>query len=140
MLCDHCDTENDASASFCKMCGTSLQKRLAVSFPDAISLAFNNYVNFKGRATRAEFWWFCLFTTLLSLVTQVIDTFSSIGILNLISSLIVLIPSLSVGVRRLHDINKSGWWLLLWFAIIIGWIVLLIWHVRPSDKETNQYG
>jgi len=139
MFCSQCGSENDNSARFCKECG-SLQKRLAVSFPEAISLAFNNYVNFKGRATRAEFWWFFLFTTLLSLVTQIIDIFSSIGILNLISSLIVLIPSLSVGVRRLHDINKSGWWLLLWFAIIIGWIVLLIWHVRPSDKETNQYG
>lgn len=146
MFCHQCGSENDDSVRFCEECGSSQVGRTVsqsggmVSFTEAISLAFNNYLNFNGRATRAEFWWFFLFTTLLSLVTQAIDTFSSIGILNLISSLIVLIPSLSVGVRRLHDINKSGWWLLLWFAIIIGWIVLLIWQVRPSDKGTNQYG
>jgi len=139
MFCSQCGVDNNDSASFCKTCGRSLASR-RISFSDAISLAFTNYVNFSGRATRAEFWWFFLFTTLLSLVTQVIDTVSSIGILNLISSLVVFVPSLSVGVRRLHDINKSGWWLLLWFAIIIGWIVLLIWHVRPSDKGANQYG
>ncbi|MFL2756651.1 MAG: DUF805 domain-containing protein [Dehalococcoidia bacterium] len=139
MFCSQCGVDNNDSASFCKTCGISLASH-RISFSDAISLAFKNYVNFSGRATRAEFWWFFLFTTLLSLVTQVIDTVSSIGILNLISSLVVFVPSLSVGVRRLHDINKSGWWLLLWFAIIIGWIVLLIWHVRPSDKGVNQYG
>ena len=146
VFCHQCGNDNDDSASFCKKCGApqsqsgASQNGQQISFQKAISLAFNNYANFKGRATRAEFWWFFLFTTALSFVTQFIDTFSSIGILNLISSLIVLLPSVSVGVRRLHDIDKSGWWMLLWFAIIIGWIVLVVWHVRPSDKRTNQYG
>ena len=111
----------------------------AVSFSDAISLAFKNYVNFKGRSTRAEYWWFFLFTFTLSIVTQIIDSFSSLGVTNSISSLIVLLPSLAVGVRRLHDIGKSGWWLLLWFAVIVGWVILLVWSVRKSDGP-NKYG
>ena len=68
-----------------------------------------------------------------------IDSFSSLGVTNFISSLIVLLPSLAVGVRRLHDIGKSGWWLLLWFAVIVGWVILLVWSVRKSDGP-NKYG
>ena len=84
-------------------------------------------------------WWFFLFTFTLSIVTQIIDSFSSLGVTNFISSLIVLLPSLAVGVRRLHDIGKSGWWLLLWFAVIVGWVILLVWSVRKSDGP-NKYG
>ena len=69
MFCSQCGVDNNDSASFCKTCGVSLASH-RISFSDAISLAFKNYVNFSGRATRAEFWWFFLFTTLLSLVTR----------------------------------------------------------------------
>ena len=139
MFCAQCGVENDVLGSFCKTCGVALEMSKAVSFSDAISLAFKNYVNFKGRSTRAEYWWFFLFTFTLSIVTQIIDSFSSLGVTNFISSLIVLLPSLAVGVRRLHDIGKSGWWLLLWFAVIVGWVILLVWSVRKSDGP-NKYG
>ena len=139
MFCAQCGVENDVLGSFCKTCGVALEMSKAVSFSDAISLAFKNYVNFKGRSTRAEYWWFFLFTFTLSIVTQIIDSFSSLGVTNSISSLIVLLPSLAVGVRRLHDIGKSGWWLLLWFAVIVGWVILLVWSVRKSDGP-NKYG
>ncbi|MBI15085.1 MAG: DUF805 domain-containing protein [Chloroflexi bacterium] len=139
MFCAKCGVENDVLGSFCKTCGATLETSKAVSFSDAISLAFKNYLNFKGRSTRAEYWWFFLFTFTLSIVTQIIDSFSSLGVTNFISSLIVLLPSLAVGVRRLHDIGKSGWWLLLWFAVIVGWVILLVWSVRKSDGP-NKYG
>ena len=139
MFCAQCGVENDVLGSFCKTCGVALEISKAVSFSDAISLAFKNYVNFHGRSTRAEYWWFFLFTFTLSIVTQIIDSFSSLGVTNFISSLIVLLPSLAVGVRRLHDIVKSGWWLLLWFAVIVGWVILLVWSVRKSDGP-NKYG
>tara|TARA_B100000401_G_C52569134_1_gene607068 strand:+ start:77 stop:496 length:420 start_codon:yes stop_codon:yes gene_type:complete len=139
MFCAQCGVENDVLGSFCKTCGVALEISKAVSFSDAISLAFKNYVNFHGRSTRAEYWWFFLFTFTLSIVTQIIDSFSSLGVTNFISSLIVLLPSLAVGVRRLHDIGKSGWWLLLWFAVIVGWVILLVWSVRKSDGP-NKYG
>ena len=139
MFCAQCGVENDVLGSFCKTCGVALEISKAVSFSDAISLAFKNYVNFHGRSTRAEYWWFFLFTFTLSIVTQIIDSFSSLGVTNFISSLIVLLPSLAVGVRRLHDIGKSGWWLLLWFAVIVGWVILLVRSVRKSDGP-NKYG
>ncbi|MBA12972.1 MAG: DUF805 domain-containing protein [SAR202 cluster bacterium] len=139
MFCAQCGVENDVLGSFCKTCGVALEISKAVSFSDAISLAFKNYVNFHGRSTRAEYWWFFLFTFTLSIVTQIIDSFSSLGVTNFISSLIVLLPSLAVGVRRLHDIGKSGWWLLLWFAVIVGWVILLVWSARKSDGP-NKYG
>lgn len=139
MFCAQCGVENDVLGSFCKTCGVALEISKAVSFSDAISLAFKNYVNFHGRSTRAEYWWFFLFTFTLSIVTQIIDSFSSLGVTNFISSLIVLLPSLAVGVRRLHDIGKSGWWLLLWFAVIVGWVILFVWSFRKSDGP-NKYG
>ncbi len=139
MFCAQCGDKNDVLGSFCKTCGVALEISKAVSFSDAISLAFKNYVNFHGRSTRAEYWWIFLFTFTLSIVTQIIDLFSSLGVTNFISSLLVLLPSLAVGVRRLHDIGKSGWWLLLWFAVIVGWVILLVWSVRKSDGP-NKYG
>ena len=115
-----------------------------MSFGEAIQSCFNNYANFNGRASRSEHNYWILFAFFISIVTTILDiTFFGlieISPINTLASLILWLPGLAVAIRRLHDINKSGWWLLLWFAIIIGWIVLLIWHVRPSDKGVNQYG
>jgi len=139
MFCSQCGVDNNDSASFCKTCGVSLASH-RISFSDAISLAFKNYVNFKGRSTRAEYWWFFLFTFTLSAITEAIDVFSSLGIMSTIFSLIVFMPSLTVGVRRLHDINKSGWWILMWFVPIVGWGLLIFWYTRRSDEKINMYG
>ena len=139
MFCSQCGAENDDSIKFCKSCGVSVTSS-RVSFTDAISLAFTNYVNFKGRSTRAEYWWFVLFTSILSVITEAIDSISSLGVTNLILSLVVFMPSLTVGVRRLHDINKSGWWTLMWLIPIVGWIIMIVWYTRRSDEGINRYG
>jgi len=115
-----------------------------VSFPDAIRLGFQNYFDFRSRSTRAEYWWWVLFVILTQQALNVVNI--RIGIL---FGLAVLIPGLSLGIRRLHDINKSGWWLLMWFGIflirfgiflIAPVIVLIVWHTKPSDEGTNKYG
>ena len=115
-----------------------------VSFPDAIRLGFQNYFDFRSRSTRAEYWWWVLFVILTQQALNVVNI--RIGIL---FGLAVLIPGLSLGTRRLHDINKSGWWLLMWFCIflirfgvflIVPVIVLIVWHTKPSDEGTNKYG
>ena len=102
--------------------------------------ALKNYTNFNGRATRAEFWYFVLVNFIVSLILNFID-FGLFGgaILGTIYALAVLIPSLAIGARRLHDIGKSGWWQLIGLIPIIGAIVLIIWWATPS-KEDNIYG
>jgi uncharacterized membrane protein YhaH (DUF805 family) len=115
-----------------------------VSFPDAIRLGFQHYFDFRSRSTRAEYWWWVLFVILTQQALNVVNI--RIGIL---FGLAVLIPGLALGTRRLHDINKSGWWLLMWFGIflirfgiflIVPVIVLIVWHTKPSDEETDKYG
>ena len=115
-----------------------------VSFPDAIRLGFQHYFDFRSRSTRAEYWWWVLFVILSQQALNVVNI--RIGIL---FGLAVLIPGLALGTRRLHDINKSGWWLLMWFGIflirfgiflIAPVIVLIVWHTKPSDEGTNKYG
>ena len=115
-----------------------------VSFPDAIRLGFQHYFDFRSRSTRAEYWWWVLFFILTQQTLNVVNI--RIGIL---FGLAVLIPGLALGTRRLHDINKSGWWLLMWFGIflirfgaflIAPVIVLIVWHTKRSDEGTNKYG
>ena len=94
-----------------------------VTFGEAIKLGFQNYFKFSGRAQRAEFWWFYLFTTVASLALEFVDGIvgSAIGLpvfaeftpLSSLFSLLTLIPTLALGWRRMHDIGKSGWWSLL---------------------------
>src|SRR5512147_2937684 len=93
--------------------------REEMTFQESIRTCFQKYVVFDGRATRSEYWWFVLFTFLASLALGFVS-----DLLSSLFSLAVLLPSLAVGARRLHDIDKSAWWLLLWLVPIIGWIVL----------------
>jgi uncharacterized membrane protein YhaH (DUF805 family) len=105
-----------------------------------------NYFKFSGRATRSEYWYFVLFGLLFSLAAMLIDfsigTFyieEGIGIFSSIYTLAILIPSLAVTVRRLHDTNRSAWWLLISLIPIIGTIVLIVFYCQDS-KEDNKYG
>ncbi|MBU1126661.1 MAG: DUF805 domain-containing protein [Patescibacteria group bacterium] len=100
------------------------------------------YVVFKGRAGRREFWMFVLFNLIISLVLSLIEGLFSddTSILSGIYSLAILLPSLAVGVRRLHDTNRSAWWLLLLLIPIIGPIVLIVFYALEGDKAANQYG
>jgi len=105
------------------------------------------YFVFSGRARRKEYWMFFLFNLLATIVLVFIDSAigmysaeNGIGLLSGLYSLAVLIPSISVGVRRLHDTGKSGWWMLIALVPFIGSIVLLVFFVLDSDPGSNQYG
>lgn len=104
------------------------------------------YAVFSGRAQRSEFWYFALFNIIISVVLSLLDRVLglggdlSVGVLSSIYSLAVLIPSIAVGVRRLHDTDRSGWWILIGLIPIIGWIMLIIFYVKDSQPGENQYG
>lgn len=105
-----------------------------MNFADAIRTCFTKYVDFTGRAKRPEFWWWALFVFLASLVAQWIGSVPSALV-----SLGTLLPSVAVGARRLHDIDKSGWWQLVGLIPFIGWIIMIWWCVQDS-KEPNRFG
>jgi uncharacterized membrane protein YhaH (DUF805 family) len=91
--------------------------------------------DFNTRSSRAEFWWFMLFQILISVAIIII-----LPILSTLFSLIILIPSISVAIRRLHDIKKSGWWLCTIFIPLIGIILLIIFWIKASEQSSNQWG
>lgn len=106
-----------------------------MGFVDAIKVCFSKYVGFEGRASRSEYWWWALFMLLLAVALALVagETAANLVFLGL------LLPSLAVGARRLHDIGKSGWWLLVNFIPLIGMILLIFWAVQPSEGD-NAYG
>ncbi len=106
-----------------------------------------NYANFQGRARRQEYWMFLLFNIIFLIVAMVLDNvfglaFEGIGYgpLYVVYSLAVLVPGLAVAVRRLHDIGKSGWMILVGLIPLIGFIWLLVLYVTEGEKGDNQYG
>ena len=112
----------------------------------SMKTCFNKYATFSGRASRSEYWFFILFGILGGIVTLIIDVMildysieSEYTPINLIFSLILIIPSIAVACRRLHDVNKSGWWQLIWLTII-GGILLLIWYFKEGEKRKNRFG
>ncbi len=114
-----------------------------VSFMEAIVSAMtSNYCRFSGRASRSEFWWFWLFSWILAVVVSLIFSSSETGnlIASSVVSLILLLPTLGLCVRRLHDIGKSGWCLLIGLIPLVGAIILIVWYCNPSIQEANQYG
>ncbi len=100
-----------------------------------------NYAGFSGRARRTEYWMFFLISAIVSIVLGAVEgVLGSPGVLSTLYSLAVLVPGLAVAVRRLHDTNRSGWWLLIGLIPIIGVIVLLVFTVQDSLMSENQYG
>ena len=116
-----------------------------MDFQTSIKTCFNKFAVFSGRASRSEFWFFVLFGFLGGIITAIIDVmilgypYEENGPINLIFSVALIIPSIAVAARRLHDINKSGWWQLLWITII-GGILLIIWHATEGEKKKNKFG
>ena len=105
------------------------------------------YAVFSGRARRKEYWYFSLFNLLITIVLAVIDGMTgtliaeaNIGLCGGIYALAILIPFLAVSVRRLHDTDRSGWWLLIALIPLIGAIVILVFMVQDSKPNENQYG
>ena len=109
-----------------------------MGFVDAIKSGFNNYVGFSGRAARSEFW--SLFSILANLVAGIIDAvLGGIGLVGMIVSLALLLPGIAVSVRRLHDLDRTGWWLLIAFTGV-GMILLLVWDCMKGTTGPNSHG
>lgn len=109
--------------------------------------AFKKYIDFSGRARRKEFWYFALFNLIVTIVLGIIDASmfgadhkTTFGMLSLLYGLAALLPSLGVAVRRLHDTDHSGWWLLICLVPLIGPIVLLVFYLMDSNPNDNAYG
>ena len=110
-----------------------------MDFKPAVTSALNNYINFEGRASRSEYWWYVVFYILVYVAAVVIDSVLSLGFATLIVSLGLLAPSLAVTTRRLHDINKSGWWQLLYLIPLIGALVMIYFLVQKGDTLPNRF-
>ena len=116
-----------------------------VAFGESLILFFKNYFNFSGRTGRSGYWWYCLWSVILGFAAGILDV--ALGFtdpLQLVTpanviTLFITFPSISIGARRLHDVGKSGWWQLLWFTII-GGFVLIYWAIRNGERRENDFG
>lgn len=105
------------------------------------TVVLGNYANFNGRAGRPEFWWFFLANLIVSLVLNALAAGADLfGVLAILYGLAVLVPSIAVGVRRLHDIGKPGVWILIGLIPIVGAIILIVWAAQPGEPGPNAYG
>lgn len=129
-----------------------------MNFSQAVKSVYSKYVTFSGRAARSEYWWFVLFSVIASIVIMIVENalglgqgvvtsgdggFSAAysgGVLSIIWSLGNLLPSLAVGVRRLHDTDRSGWWLLIGLIPLIGAIVLIVFFCSRGTAGPNRFG
>ena len=111
----------------------------------SIKTCFKKYADFSGRASRSEFWWFELFLWIAMIVAAIIDTmmlgysFEDYGPIYIIYCVVTFLPAIAVGARRLHDINRSGWWQLLYITLI-GIILLIIWWATVGENKKNNHG
>jgi uncharacterized membrane protein YhaH (DUF805 family) len=101
----------------------------------AVITCLTKYVDFDGRASRSEFWWFFLFQIIVIVVLSMV-----LSIVGSLVSLALLLPGLGAGVRRLHDIGKSGWWIFIGLIPLIGWLIAIYWAAQPSQSESNNWG
>jgi len=126
-----------------------------MGFADAIKTNFSKYVTFSGRAQRSEFWWWALFTFIGNVVFTAIDValfghtmvydggfeaYTNFSPIAGIFSLVILLPSLAVAVRRLHDTDRSGWWWWLLLIPLVGLIILIVWWATQGTRGPNRYG
>ena len=125
-----------------------------MGFAEAIRSGFANYATFAGRASRPAYWWWALFGVLVSLATRVLDGLLgssivrstqygaevSVGLIASLVGLALLLPSLAVLVRRLHDTDRSGWWYWLVLIPVVGWLVLLYFLAGAGAPDANRYG
>ena len=112
----------------------------------AVNIVLSKYATFSGRASRPEFWWWVLAVFITILIAGAVDAIlfgsgpEDGQPISALLSLALLLPNIAVGARRLHDIGKSGWWLLIAFIPVVGFFVLLYFYVQPSELNANAYG
>ena len=171
MYCTKCGQQFNENYPSCESCGQSKPKDSGnenifpkISFFKALELCYRRTPDFKGRSRRSEFWWWILFTSILNILLSFLSGFLSI--IGILISLLLLIPTISVTTRRLHDINLSGWWQapirslgiigffsplpalsspgLLFFVLmsmILGCLgIFIYWTAKDGDKGPNNYG
>ena len=118
-----------------------------MNMKEAVVSVLTNWNNFSGRACRSEFWYFCLAALLLSLIISIIEIATGMvdiesgqmGILSIIFTLLLIVPSLSVTARRLQDRGWSGWWQLLYLTIV-GTLVIIVLNILPAKEDENKWG
>jgi uncharacterized membrane protein YhaH (DUF805 family) len=111
-----------------------------MGFGQAISAGFRKYVNFSGRACRSEYWYWILFTIIVGLMAAIIDVQLNTQLDSSIVNLVIAIPSVAVAVRRLHDIDHSGWWILIGLIPLVGFILLLVSFASEGTHGPNRFG
>jgi uncharacterized membrane protein YhaH (DUF805 family) len=124
-----------------------------MTFVEAVKSGYQNYVTFTGRATRSELWFWVLFQIIANIVIGLIfgggHMVMEPGTMNmhyeggLVANLWALanfLPGLAVGIRRLHDLDKSGWWTLIALIPLVGWIILIVWYCTKGTPGTNAFG
>jgi uncharacterized membrane protein YhaH (DUF805 family) len=110
---------------------------------DAITTCFTKYATFTGRAEPSEYWYWVLFGTIagvVCLVIQMVISHIAGTALSWLFNIGTIVPTIAVAARRLHDTDRSGWWQLLAFIPIIGWILLLVWFCQPGTGGSNRFG
>lgn len=128
-----------------------------MGFVGSIKSGFSRFIDFKTRSSRSEFWWWVLFTTLASLALTAVGgvlfgptveqtnaggtmmTYDG-GMLSVIFNIVIFLPYISITCRRLHDIDKSGWWQLIFLIPLIGFIILIYWFVKSGNDGPNRFG
>lgn len=106
-----------------------------MSFVEAVQVCLRKYADFSGRARRSEYWWFALFNFGVTLILSLVSS-----VLYVLAALALFLPALAVGVRRLHDTGRSGWYLLISLIPLVGAIILIVFLASPGNPEPNQYG
>ncbi len=106
-----------------------------MNFQQAVTSCLQKYVGFDGRASRSEFWWFVLAQVGVSIIANTLH-----ATLGGIVSLLLFLPAIAAGSRRLHDIGKTGWLQLVGIIPVLGWILIIYWFVQPPQPEANKYG
>jgi uncharacterized membrane protein YhaH (DUF805 family) len=110
-----------------------------MSFGEAIRDGFTKYATFSGRSSRSAYWWWFLFSVLVSIGASILDAAAGTGVIAILVSLAFFLPNLAVLVRRLHDTDRSGWWVLIGLIPLIGAIVLIVFACLDSGPP-NKYG
>jgi len=114
-----------------------------MNFAQAIASGFSNYVNFSSRAVRSEYWYWVLFTIVCAIIASVLDgalfSESDVPPIGSVFNIATFLPGLAVAVRRLHDIDRTGWWILIALTVI-GLFVLIYWFCQPGTAGPNRFG
>ena len=111
-----------------------------MGFGEAVSVCFKKSVVWEGRAPRAEYWWFELAQLLIIVAALIIDQIIGTGFIYIIAVIALILPSIAVLIRRLHDTDRSGWWFWIMILSIIGSIVILVFTLIAGDEGDNKYG